>query len=1027
MKTDPRADPNLTLETIRSLDEVCTAFERNWREGQRPLLEALLHHGVGTQRSALLRELLAVELEYRLLAGECPVPAEYMERFASQRQVVEFVFREAEEASNRDEGQMELSRAGGERDLLDEQTLPRDFGDYLMLEEIARGGMGVVYKARQVALNRIVAVKMILTGQSASPDELERFQAEVQAAAQLDHPHIVPIIEVGQWRGQRYFSMGFVDGCSLAERLAVGPLPPRDAAELLLTVAEAIEYAHARGVVHRDLKPANILLDRFGRPHVTDFGLAKRVGDQSGLTAAGQVIGTPSFMSPEQAAGNLALIGPASDVYSLGAVLYATLTGRPPFQAAGTLDTLKQVLEKEPVAPRYLNPTLPRDLETIALKCLEKNSAKRYSSAQALADELRRFLLGKPILGRPVRLLERTHRWCRRNPMVAGLTTLVALLLITVAVASTVAALRINVLRAEAVEQRQNADANFARAESESAKAGKHLEYANQMIRQLADSYSVLGDQQDRTDRRLQWYGKAHDLFTSLAGENGSSVDSQAQLAESFSRLGMAHARAGSSSNAMHAFDQALEILQRLCQEHPEQRQYQRDLAKACDLLAHQYRLDSRHDVSVPMQQQACRVQEKLIASEPAGNSEDGRDLAIYYDNLATLQYDLDKVAESRASFARARECLEPIAARNPEDADLQATLAILYGEIGARRAADDSSQLLHRAWEILESVVRTRPEEGRYRSEFARLLASMAVRANQADQALAWQLQAHEVRKQLVHDFPSDEDFRRTLVVSLGDNARFLAFAGRHQDAADALKSALDQMGAVFRDDAAMMFANFEVHVLAMLTRLDLRLGDSDGYRRHCRAIVDHCRQRNYYENDLLRVCMIRADGADDHEQLVQLTKDATTQGSRTLRKKANVGAALYRAGQYEEAIRVLTVVDESNRLALLARLGTAEIVRADNARVALFLSMAHARLGRADGAARWLAKARQWIEGEGKQFVAAPASSTDQVDPSSAAAPTSIALRPELEDRTFLADIVFELQVLLKEAQPLVDSDAR
>ena len=434
-------------------------------------------------------------------------------------------------------------------------------------------------------LNRIVAVKLILTGQLASPDELERFQAEVQAAAQLDHPHIVPIIEVGQWGGQRYFSMGFVDGSSLAERLAVGPLSPRDGAELLLIVAEAVEYAHARGIVHRDLKPANILLDKYGRPYITDFGLAKRVGKQSGLTAAGQVIGTPSFMSPEQAAGNLALVGPASDVYSLGAVLYTTLTGRPPFQSASTLDTLKQVLEKEPVAPRYLNPTLPRDLETIALKCLEKNSAKRYSSAQLLADELRRFLLGKPILGRPVRLLERTHRWCRRNPMVAGLASLVILLLVTVAVTSTVAAIRINLLLDDAVTQQHIASESFIRAESERTKAEQSLRDVQQMTQQLADSYSLLGDQRLPTTERLHWFEKAHALLGSLAHGNSSSLDLQSDLAGSFGKLGMAEARAGRNSHAMKAFDQALNILQKLSQRHPERTEYQRDLAKAFDFL----------------------------------------------------------------------------------------------------------------------------------------------------------------------------------------------------------------------------------------------------------------------------------------------------------------------------------------------------------------------------------------------------------------------------------------------------------
>ena len=225
--------------------------------------------------------------------------------------------------------------------------------------------MGVVYKARQISLNRIVAVKMILAGLLATKADHDRFHSEAQAAALLDHPNIVPIFEVGEHEGQHYFSMGYVDGQSLAARLAEGPLPPKEAAELVATVAEAVEYAHRQGVIHRDIKPSNILIDSKGRPRVTDFGLAKRVDSGSDLTATGQVLGTPSYMPPEQAAGQIRAVGPAADVYALGALLYATLTGRPPFQAATSLETLRQVIEREPVALRQLNPAIPRDLETI--------------------------------------------------------------------------------------------------------------------------------------------------------------------------------------------------------------------------------------------------------------------------------------------------------------------------------------------------------------------------------------------------------------------------------------------------------------------------------------------------------------------------------------------------------------------------------------------------------------------------------------------------------------------------------------
>jgi len=305
-----------------------------------------------------------------------------------------------------------------QRDIPAARKVLQNFGDYELMQEIARGGMGVVYKARQVTLNRVVAVKMILGGQLAGPKDVQRFHTEAEAAAQLDHPGIVPIYEVGEQDGQHYFSMGFVEGQSLAKRVAEVPLEPRAAAEIVKTVAEAVQYAHARGVIHRDLKPGNILLDKEGKPRVTDFGLAKLTESGSDLTGTGQVLGTPSYMPPEQAAGKIEQIGPLADVYSLGAILYCLLTGRPPFQAASPMDTLLQVLEQEPVPLRELNPKIPRDLETIAIKCLEKGPARRYQSAQEVAKELQRFLTSEPIVARPISVIERGWRWCKRRPLI---------------------------------------------------------------------------------------------------------------------------------------------------------------------------------------------------------------------------------------------------------------------------------------------------------------------------------------------------------------------------------------------------------------------------------------------------------------------------------------------------------------------------------------------------------------------------------------------------------------------------------
>jgi WD40 repeat protein len=469
-ETMPTAPVSRQQRPSERVDEACDRFEAAWRAGRAPRIEDYLAEAEAADRPALRVELIALERELRQLtqtgarsdtaarissaadvptiapeSGSC-LPPQNAASASVHDEVTLTPTNIPAEPLISDTGRLLVTDTPTARiqspfdDTVSPDELPsgpacapspariRYFGDYEILSEIARGGMGVVFRARQVSLNRPVALKMILAGQLANETEVRRFYTEAEAAANLDHPGIVPIHEVGQHEGQHYFSMGFVEGQSLSQRLANGPLRARDAAALLAKVADAIEYAHRRGIIHRDLKPANILIDADGNPRVTDFGLAKKVQADSALTGSGQIMGTPSYMPPEQAGGERGEVGPAADVYALGATLYALVTGRPPFQAATAMDTVLQVISDEPVPPRRLNVSVPVDLETICLKCLQKEPGKRYASTADLAADLRRFLADEPIVARPITRVERAAKWVRRRPTIAALWAAIAVL-----------------------------------------------------------------------------------------------------------------------------------------------------------------------------------------------------------------------------------------------------------------------------------------------------------------------------------------------------------------------------------------------------------------------------------------------------------------------------------------------------------------------------------------------------------------------------------------------------------------------
>jgi tetratricopeptide (TPR) repeat protein len=572
---------------------------------------------------------------------------------------------------------------------------------YEILGELGRGGMGVVYKARHLALDRVMALKMILAGGHAGAAELARFQTEAHAIARLAHPGIVAVYEVGEHEGRPFLSLEYCGGGSLEKRLNGTPLPPREAAALLAKLAEAMHTAHQAGVVHRDLKPANVLLSAAcglagqlepgpakpqaaepalvgAVPKITDFGLAKRL-DEASQTISGAVMGTPSYMAPEQAQGDRA-VGPPCDVYALGAILYECLTGRPPFRAATAFDTIVQVIHDEPVPPGRLNAQVPRDLETICLKCLQKDPARRYPGAADLADDLRRFLVGEPIRARPVGALERGLKWMRRRPALAALGAVSILGVLAVLAVGFAFHLRLQRERDYALWQRDQADLARDEAERQRNQARENFRLA----RQAVDEYAKKAAEDPRLKERgvqqvrQEWLQAAERFYQEFIRQAGDDPEVRLEQARAYSRLAGISAEIGTRAEAEKQYQKALALWQQLLRDYPDRHECRREMAELVAGLSDLDKARGRYGRAEKLLLEALAMHQALVRDYP-DNLDYRTALAAAHNNLGLLHKDRRRYDRAERSFRTAIDLAGRLPRTGEKGREVDVLIAMAY------------------------------------------------------------------------------------------------------------------------------------------------------------------------------------------------------------------------------------------------------------------------------------------------------------------------------------------------------------
>lgn len=677
---------------------------------QQPHLEYLLAGVCPEQRREVFPDLLRTELRCQQQRGATVIPALLQRRFPEYAAEAGQLFGLSADA---DAGQPDQSQqtlvpedgsghAAAEAESHSLRTRAR-LGDYELLSELGRGGMGVVYRARQCSLNRLVALKTVIAGTGAGREDILRFRNEAEAAANLRHSGIVGVYEVGECDGRHFYSMEFIEGHDLSRLIRQNSLPGEQAAGYVRQLADAVQYAHERGVLHRDLKPQNVLVDAAGVLRITDFGLAKRVHADSQLTGDFSIMGTPSYMPPEQADPGRGRAGPWSDIYSLGAVLYELLTTRPPFRADNPLETMRQVLQEEPIAPRLLNPRIATDLETICLKCLEKEPSRRYDSAKTLSEELTRFLEGRPILARPLGRLQRLWRLCRRHPRESLLTGL---------------ALSVFVLGAAGVAwQWLRAEANLQRAKSNFELLGRA---ADEMLVVVEEWVTRTPPRSEAQQQKLYSSLK---LFETFLREEPANRAAQMRLAETHLRVAEIRRLLRQQAEAAHHSREAVRIFHEL-NESGHDTSVELALAGALDWLGNMEREAERPDVAAAAFEEALSIQRKLASG--SSNAQALGSLAKTLYNRGLLRLQNNDEAGSESDFRESITVSERALQVEPESTGLRQGLARCRLNLGvllkSMGRSADSLRECDAAIQLLQQLVTEQPGEAEYSLELAQV-----------------------------------------------------------------------------------------------------------------------------------------------------------------------------------------------------------------------------------------------------------------------------------------------------------------